>query len=77
MSKWYPISVATSLVIGLLATIYLFFSGLQLVVFIMNQWTDSWAVVALLGSWMFVCVYGFFFVLEFLQTKAKLHFSEA
>ncbi len=77
MPKWYPVAFIFALSIALALTLYLFFSGIQLIVFTWYEWRNSWLMIAGMSAWMFTCIFVLFCGVEYMIGKAKLHLNSA
>ncbi|MFA0086401.1 hypothetical protein BCU70_10705 [Vibrio sp. 10N.286.49.C2] len=73
MSKWFPVVVSFTLISTLILSVLMFFSGLQLIVFALDEWKNSWFVIFGMAAWLFGCLFAGFGVLEFSLNKTKLH----
>jgi hypothetical protein len=51
MLKVQPIASAAVVLITLLVTVFSFFFGLQGIVFSLEEWKNSWVVIAILAGW--------------------------
>lgn len=77
MSKWYPIVFAIALSCVLIAGVYAFFSGVQLIVFKAPEWKNHWLVITGMGAWLLACLFAAIYTLEYVSNKAKAHLTGA
>ncbi|SEF55853.1 hypothetical protein [Vibrio hangzhouensis] len=77
MSKWLPLFTAVSLAFAISIGVFIYFSGLQLIVYSAPEWKNSWLAIAGQSLWFFSCLFAAIYGIEYALQKAKLHFSGA
>ena len=77
MLKVQPIASAAVVLITLLVTVFSFFFGLQGIVFSLEEWKNSWVVIAILAGWLIVCMFFAIYTSERCIRSLKMHLERA
>lgn len=77
MLKFQPLLFSGVVAVLLALSVFLFFAGMQGLVFSLEDSKNSWVVIALLGGWLFACMFFAIYSSERCIRSLKVHLNEA